>query len=106
MAFVRDCVLPISEAILARAEGNPDRACDLMRPALDGMHRLGGSHAQQDVLEQLFLDCAVAAGRKDDVRRCIDRVRRRRPGAAGTTRRLSPPPLSSGSTEMDHMADL
>lgn len=74
VAFVRDCVLPISEAILARAEGHPGRACDLMRPALDGMHRLGGSHAQQDVLEQLFLDCAMAAGRKDDVRVILDRA--------------------------------
>ena len=74
VAFVRDCVLPISEAILARAEGRPDRACDLMRPALNGMHRLGGSHAQQDVLAQLFLDCAMAAGRKDDVRLILDRA--------------------------------
>jgi tetratricopeptide (TPR) repeat protein len=74
VAFVRDCVLPISEAILARAEGQPGRACDLMRPALAGMHRLGGSHAQQDVLAQLFLDCAMAAGRRDDVRLILDRA--------------------------------
>ena len=42
-----------------------------MRPALGGMYVLGGSHAQQDVLEQLFLmprcrpghrGCAAAAG--------------------------------------------
>jgi tetratricopeptide (TPR) repeat protein len=74
VAFVRDCVLPISEAILARAEGDPGRACDLMRPALGGMHRLGGSHAQQDVLAQFFLDCAMAAGRKDDARLILDRA--------------------------------
>jgi tetratricopeptide (TPR) repeat protein len=72
--FIRDCVLPISEAILARAEGDPGRACDLMRPALNRMHRLGGSHAQQDVLAQLFLDCAMAAGRKHDVRLILDRA--------------------------------
>ena len=39
-----------------------------MRPVLGGMHRLGGSHAQQDVLMQLFLDCAVKADCADDVR--------------------------------------
>jgi len=72
--FVHDCVLPISEAILARAEGEPGRACDLMRPALAEMHRLGGSHAQQDVLAQLFLDCAMAAGRKDDARLIVERA--------------------------------
>jgi hypothetical protein len=72
--FVRDAALPICEAILARAQGDPARACDLMRPALAHMHRLGGSHAQQDVLEQLFLDCAVAAGRRDDVGLLLERV--------------------------------
>ena len=41
---------------------NTSDAVELMRPALGGMYRLGGSHAQQDVLEQLFLDCAVKAG--------------------------------------------
>ena len=32
-----------------------------MRPVLGEMHQLGGSHAQQDVLMQLFLDSAVKA---------------------------------------------
>ena len=33
-----------------------------MRPVLDDMHQLGGSHAQQDVLMQLFLDAAREGG--------------------------------------------
>jgi hypothetical protein len=77
--LMRTCALPIAEAIVARAKGDPARACDLMRPALAGMNRLGGSHAQQDVLEQLFLDCAVKARRIDDVASLIDRVRTRHP---------------------------
>ena len=77
--LVRAYALPIAEAILARAKGDAGRACDLMRPALPGMNRLGGSHAQQDVLEQFFLDCAVEAHRKDDVVMLIDRVRNRHP---------------------------
>lgn len=77
--LVRAYALPIAEAILARAKGDAGRACDLMRPALPGMNRLGGSHAQQDVLEQFFLDCAVEAHRKDDVVVLIDRVRNRHP---------------------------
>jgi tetratricopeptide (TPR) repeat protein len=79
VALVGDCALPIAEAILARAKGDPARACHLMRPALAGMHRLGGSHAQQDVLEQLFLDCAVASGRLEDVRELLERVAARHP---------------------------
>jgi hypothetical protein len=76
---VRDYALPIGEALAARARGEPGQACDLMRPALDGMHRLGGSHAQQDVLWQLFLDCALAARRGDDVERVLARMASRHP---------------------------
>jgi tetratricopeptide (TPR) repeat protein len=39
--LVRDGALPIGEALVARASGEPGRACDLMRPALDGMYRMG-----------------------------------------------------------------
>ena len=45
------------------------------------MYRLGGSHAQQDVLEQLFLDCAVRAKSADDVNLILSRVRARHPVA-------------------------
>lgn len=81
--LVHDCALPISEALVARAKGDPARACDLMRPALAGMYQLGGSHAQQDVLEQLFLDCAVRARRSDDIRVLLDRVAARHPMPPG-----------------------
>jgi hypothetical protein len=79
--LVRDYALPICGALLARAKEDPARACDLMRPALAGMYRLGGSHAQQDVLEQLFLDCAVRAKRSDDVDAILARVAQRHPVA-------------------------
>jgi hypothetical protein len=74
--LVRDYALPIGEAIVARAQGDPARACDLMRPALHGMSRIGGSHAQQDVLLQLFLDCALSARRGGDVNALLDLVGR------------------------------
>jgi tetratricopeptide (TPR) repeat protein len=77
--LVREHALPIGKALLARAKGEPGTACDLMRPALHGMHRLGGSHAQQDVLWQLFLDCAVAAHRRDDVELVLARMASRHP---------------------------
>src|SRR3712207_7951029 len=50
-----------------------------MRPALGVMGRLGGSHAQQDVLEQLFLDAAVRAGAEEDARTLLERVAGRHP---------------------------
>lgn len=74
MPLVRDYAVPVCEALVHRAKGDPTAALVAMRPALDGMDQLGGSHAQQDVLQQLFLDCALAAGSTPDARRVIDHV--------------------------------
>jgi hypothetical protein len=71
--------VPVSEAVLAHRRGEHARAVDLMRSILAEMYRLGGSHAQQDVLEQLFLDSAVKANRSDDVRLMLARVTARHP---------------------------
>ena len=76
--IVRDYALPIAEAQLATAAGRYAEAVALMRPALGGMYRLGGSHAQQDVLEQLFVDAALKAGSTPDIRLAVDRVAGRR----------------------------
>lgn len=71
--------LPVSEAVLRHARGDHAGTVTVMRPALGGMHRLGGSHAQQDVLEQLFLDAAMRAGLTDDARLLLERVTGRHP---------------------------
>ncbi|HXW25888.1 MAG TPA: tetratricopeptide repeat protein [Xanthobacteraceae bacterium] len=78
-AIVGDIAVPICAAVLAHRRGEPARAVALMRPVLDAMYRLGGSHAQQDVLEQLFLDAALKADRADDVRLLLARVAARHP---------------------------
>jgi hypothetical protein len=77
--LVADYALPVSEAVMLRARGDPAAAVRVMRPAIGGMYRLGGSHAQQDVFEQLFLDCAAAAGSNDDVALILSRVAGRHP---------------------------
>lgn len=66
--------LPVSEAVLKHARGDYAGAVAAMRPALQGMYRLGGSHAQQDVLEQLFLHSAMKAGLTADARMLLERV--------------------------------
>jgi hypothetical protein len=78
-AIVRDYVLPIAEAQLAHAAGRHAEALALMRPAIGGMYRLGGSHAQQDVLEQLFVDAALKAASTKDVRLAVERAAGRLP---------------------------
>ncbi|MGB7578587.1 MAG: tetratricopeptide repeat protein, partial [Pseudolabrys sp.] len=76
--IVRDYVLPIAEAQLAHAAGRHAEAVALMRPVIGGMYRLGGSHTQQDVLEQLFVDAALKAGSTADIRLALERVAGRR----------------------------
>jgi tetratricopeptide (TPR) repeat protein len=78
-SLVARYALPICEAVLARAQGDFAQAVEVMRPALGGMYRLGGSHAQQDVLEQLYLDSAMQAGLLDDARLLLERVAGRHP---------------------------
>jgi tetratricopeptide (TPR) repeat protein len=72
--LVGEIALPVTEAVLAHGTGQSARAVALMRPVLGTMYRLGGSHAQQDVLEQLYLDAALKAGLTDDGRLLMERV--------------------------------
>jgi len=74
--IVGKVALPVCEAVLAHRRGQHAQALDAMRPVLDDMHQLGGSHAQQDVLVQLFLDSAVKADCADDVRLILKRAGR------------------------------
>src|SRR6185503_15408858 len=74
--IVRDVAVPVCEAVLAHRKGEYRRAVDLMRPVLREMYRLGGSHAQQDVLFQLFADAAVRADCAGDVRLIVKRAGR------------------------------
>jgi hypothetical protein len=95
-AVLRDAALPVCEALLAHRRGDHAAAVEAMRPALGVMYRLGGSHAQQEVLEQLFLDAAVRAGLEEDARMLLERVAgqhpvlpERRIGYAEAARRLA-----------------
>jgi tetratricopeptide (TPR) repeat protein len=72
--IVGKVALPVCEAVLAHRRGEHLQALERMRPVLGEMHQLGGSHAQQDVLMQLFLDAAVKARRADDVRFILARA--------------------------------
>ncbi len=60
--LVREVALPICEAVLAHRRGDHRRVLERMTPRLEDMRYLGGSHAQQDVLLQLYRDSAARAG--------------------------------------------
>ena len=76
---VREVALPVCEAVLAHRRGQHERAVTLMTPVLERLHELGGSHAQRDVLEQLYLDSSVKSNRAPEVRRLLDGLAARFP---------------------------
>jgi tetratricopeptide (TPR) repeat protein len=78
-ALVRDIALPVTQAVLANGQGRHTDALALMRPVIGEMYRMGGSHAQQDVLEQVFMDSAMKSGSDTDKRMMIERVAGRHP---------------------------
>jgi hypothetical protein len=77
--LLREVVLPVCRGVLAHRERRFAEAVLHMRPALADMPRLGGSHAQQDVLEQVFLDAAARADMADDALLLLERARARHP---------------------------
>jgi tetratricopeptide (TPR) repeat protein len=77
--LVGKIALPICQAVLAHKQGKHEAALKFMRPIVSDMYLLGGSHAQQDVLEQLYLDSALKAESAGDVRLMLERVAGRHP---------------------------
>lgn len=77
--IVREIAVPVCEAVLANGQGRHTEAVNAMWPILGEMWRLGGSHAQQEVLEQVFLDSALKSGATVETRMLLQRVSGRHP---------------------------
>jgi len=58
----RDIGLPLGRAILAHRQGRYGAAVEALLPQRAALNRLGGSHAQRDLFEQLLIDAALKAG--------------------------------------------
>jgi hypothetical protein len=71
--------LPLCEAVRAHRQDKHGEVLQKLRPIIGDLYLLGGSHAQQDVLEQLYLDAALKADSADDVRLLLERVSGRHP---------------------------
>lgn len=55
--------LALLEAVMEAGRGDFDRAVELMLPVRSRLKRIGGSHAQRDVFQQLFIVAAIKGGR-------------------------------------------
>ena len=77
---------PAARALVAHVLGHYDDAADLLGQVLPNMHRIGGSHAQRDLFEQIHLDALIHAGRLEPARTIVDRRLALRPNIAHTRR--------------------
>jgi len=59
---VRAVGLPIALAIVAMAEGRPGDALEQLLPVRSRSYRIGGSHAQRDLVQLTVIGAALAAG--------------------------------------------
>ena len=54
-------VLPTAQGMIAHAQGDCSSAIAHLRPTLDRLQAVGGSHAQRNVFEQVYLNALCAA---------------------------------------------
>jgi hypothetical protein len=60
--LIRDVALPAVEAVLAHRRGDRAAVLAALLPVRHALGRLGGSHAQRDILWQIMVDAARGAG--------------------------------------------
>ena len=82
----RDIGLPLGRAILAHGQGRYDDAVQALQPHQEAVKRLGGSHAQRDLFQQLLIDAALKAGQKALARGLLSARARQRPDNAWNRR--------------------
>jgi len=64
--------IALAEAVLAAQRRHYSRVVDLLYPIRHRIALIGGSNAQRDIVAQLLIDAAIAAGRRSEARILLD----------------------------------
>jgi hypothetical protein len=81
--------VPAAHGLAAHAQGDWSGAVAGLREALPHLQAIGGSHAQRDLFEQIYLDALIRAEWNDKALALLRQRDRTRPGIAATKRSLS-----------------
>ena len=84
-----DVALPVAEGITAYLADRPDEAVRHLDRAMPNLARIGGSHAQRDLFDQIRLAALTAAGRWAEVQQALELRRAREPGGVSLNRQLA-----------------
>jgi tetratricopeptide (TPR) repeat protein len=88
-AVWRDAALPLARGLVAHARGRFADAADLLTEAMPRLLRLGGSHAQRDLFEQILLDASIQAGRLIEAQQMLELRRAYDPDGVALNRLLA-----------------
>jgi tetratricopeptide (TPR) repeat protein len=78
-SVMADVGLPLARAVLAHRRGAYSEVVDLLMPLRSQIKRIGGSHAQRDLFDQLLIDAARRGNRLDDASSLLGERTARRP---------------------------
>ncbi len=71
---------PAAKAFVSYAKGDYSKCLSLLAPARSQLQRIGGSHAQRDLFEQVWIDSLLKAKRKSEAVELLEaRLKFRRP---------------------------
>jgi tetratricopeptide (TPR) repeat protein len=76
---MREVGLAIAKAIVAHRRRKYGEAVDQLLQQRSMIHRVGGSHAQRDIFEQILIDSTIRSGRLELARTLLGERKERRP---------------------------
>jgi tetratricopeptide (TPR) repeat protein len=84
-----EVALPACEGLLAHARGDCATTRRRLGPALARMLEIGGSHAQRDLFEQVYLDATIRCGELGLAQQMLERRRAHEPDGVPPNRALA-----------------
>lgn len=88
-AVWHDAARPLAEGLMAHARGQFDLASARLSEALPRLVRLGGSHAQRDLFDQLLLDANIRSGHLIEAQQQLESRRAHDPNGVALNRLLA-----------------
>lgn len=74
--------IPAARGVVAAASGHFDDAVHALRPVMGRLQEIGGSHAQRDLFELIYLNALQRSGQQDGARTLLNKRIIDRPGIA------------------------
>lgn len=84
----QEVAIPAAEGMVAHARGEHDRAAQQLASVRTELWRIGGSHAQRDLFEQVLLDARLRAGEWEAARKTLEHRRQWEPDSPILQQRL------------------